>query len=73
MKLVSKEFAVYAGERAVKTVAQVAVATITASQVIGIFDVDFVGVISVALLGGLLSVLTSVGFHGSEPVVETGK
>jgi hypothetical protein len=54
------EFLAYAGERALKTVAQTALATIAASQVIGIIDVDWAQVASVAALAGVLSLLTSV-------------
>ena len=47
-----------AGIRAIKTVAQTAVATIGTSAVIG--DVDWLMVGSAALLAGILSLLTSV-------------
>ena len=50
----------YAGERAVKTVAQSALAVITASGVIGILDLDVVQILSVSGLAGLMSLLTSV-------------
>ena len=56
------EFLNYAGERAIKTVAQTALATIAADQVIGVLDVDWLTVASVAALAGILSLLTSVAF-----------
>ncbi|MGN0558387.1 MAG: holin [Acutalibacteraceae bacterium] len=53
-----KEWAKAAGIRAVKTMAQTAVATIGVSAVMA--DVNWLAVGSASLLAGVLSVLTSV-------------
>lgn len=50
---------VFSGERALKTVAQVAIATIGVGTV-GIINVDWLQVASVASLAGVMSLLTSV-------------
>lgn len=47
-----------AGVRAVKTIAQTAVATIGTSAVLG--DVNWAVVVSASVLAGILSILTSV-------------
>jgi hypothetical protein len=49
----------FSGERAVKTVAQVALATIGVTAA-GLLDVDWVQVASVSALAGVMSLLTSV-------------
>lgn len=49
----------YAAERCAKTVAQTAIATIGVGA-IGVLDVDWVNVLSVSALAGIMSLLTSV-------------
>ncbi len=58
MKYNVKEWIKAAGIRAIKTVAQAAIATIGTSAVMG--DVNWIMVGSSALLAGILSLLTSV-------------
>ena len=58
MKNNFKKWVKYAGIRAIKTIAQTAVATIGTSAVIG--DVNWVMVASASGLAGILSILTSV-------------
>lgn len=53
-----KKWGKAAGVRAIKTVAQTAVATIGTAAVLG--DVNWVAVASAAALAGVLSLLTSV-------------
>lgn len=57
-KVFTKEWFRAAGIRALKTVAQTAVATIGTSAVLG--EVDWLAVGSAAVLAGVLSLLTSV-------------
>lgn len=47
-----------AGTRAIKTVAQTAVSMITVGQ--AMLDVNWVGILSVSLVAGIVSLLTSV-------------
>jgi hypothetical protein len=54
----SKEWFKYAGIRAIKTVAQTAIATIGTSAVMS--DVNWAVVASASLLAGILSLLTSL-------------
>jgi len=54
-----KKYWSYAGERAVKTIAQTALATIGVGAA-GILEVDWLNVGSVAALAGVMSLLTSV-------------
>ena len=57
-KVFTKEWFHAAGIRAIKTVAQTAVATIGTSAFLG--DVNWVAVVSASVLSGVLSILTSV-------------
>lgn len=63
----------YAGERAVKTLAQTALATIAASQVTGLFEVDWMQIISISGLAGVMSLLTSVVVYGGAEKVAAKK
>ena len=54
-----KQYWNYAGERALKTCAQVALATIGVTAA-GILDVEWLQVLSVSALAGVMSLLTSV-------------
>lgn len=56
-----KEFWKAAGIRAVKTMAQTAVALI-GTNAVGVTEVNWFGVASGAALSGVLSILTSIGF-----------
>ena len=68
-KIFTKQWAKATAVRAVKTVAQTAIATIGVSAVMS--DVNWIAVGSSALLAGILSVLTSVA--GLPEVKETEK
>lgn len=59
----------YATERAVKTVAQTALATIGGSA-IGVMDVNWLSVLSISALAGIMSLLTSVLQYDRKPVEE---
>ena len=59
MKILTLEFWSYAGERAIKTFAQAAIAALGAGSV-GLFSIDYAGLISVAGGAALLSILTSI-------------
>jgi hypothetical protein len=68
-----KKYLDYSVERAVKTVAQSMLATITAASALSIVDVDFGQVLGIAGLAGLLSLLTSVlTFEGKVKAAENG-
>lgn len=55
----TREFWSYAGERAIKTVAQAALAFLGTGTV-GLFTIDWTSLASVSLGSGLLSILTSI-------------
>jgi hypothetical protein len=58
MKRINKRWFAAAGVRAIKTIAQTAVATIGTSVVIA--DVNWTLVVSASLLAGILSLLNSI-------------
>jgi hypothetical protein len=62
-----KRFHEYATERAVKTFAQTALATISVGAA-GIFEVDWVNVLSVSSLAMIMSLLTSVLQYDRKPI-----
>ena len=66
-----KQWLKAAGVRAVKTVAQTAVATIGASAVIA--DVNWLMVISASALAGVVSMLTSIAGLPEVPAESTGQ
>lgn len=59
MIIFSKEFLNYSGERAIKTFAQAALATLGGGS-IGLLEVDWLGVFSVSAGATVLSILTSI-------------
>ena len=59
----------YATERAVKTVAQTALATIGGTA-LGVMDVNWISVLSISALAGIMSLLTSVLQYDRKPVQE---
>jgi len=64
-----KRFHAYATERALKTFAQTALATISVGAT-GIFSVDWLNVSSVSALAMVMSLLTSVLQYDRVPVSE---
>jgi hypothetical protein len=59
MNILTKAFWSYALERAIKTVAQAAIAAI-GTGALGIIGLDLVAILSVSALAGIVSILTSV-------------
>jgi len=64
-----RRFFDYATERAVKTIAQTALATIGGTA-LGVMDVNWVSVLSISALAGIMSLLTSVLQYDRKPVEE---
>ena len=69
-----KEFIKCAGIRAIKTMAQTAVALLGTGAV-GILDVDWVAVVSASALAGVVSILTSIatGLPECSKITEEGE
>lgn len=72
-KFASKQFWIDTVDRAVATFAQAAVASLTADAV-GVLNVDWPQVGSIAGLASVVSILTSIAFRGreSDPAPTTG-
>ena len=68
----TKEWLSMAAERAIKTVAQTALAAIGTTAV-GLLSVDWTQVASLAGLAGVMSILTSVAFPAKEMKEVSGK
>lgn len=73
MIILSRDFWIAAGDRAIRTFAQAAVAILTAGGV-GILDANLLGAASAGLMAAIISVLTSIatptsmgGRHAAEP------
>lgn len=64
--LTSTAFWASAGERAIKTVAQTALALLGTSQLVSVIDVNWAEVGGVAVLAGILSLLTSIAIPAAE-------
>lgn len=64
--LTSTAFWASAGDRAIKTVAQTALALLGTSQLVSVVSVDWAEIGGVAILAGILSLLTSIALPAAE-------
>ena len=64
--LTSTAFWASAGERAIKTVAQTAIALLGTSQLVSVVNVDWAEIGGVSVLAGILSLLTSIALPSAE-------
>lgn len=60
MNIFTRAFWSYAGERAIKTVAQTAISALAIGGITGVLDVAWIPLASGVALAGIISVLTSV-------------
>jgi Putative lactococcus lactis phage r1t holin len=79
MTIWTRDFWLEAGERAIKTIAQFAVAAIGGTA-LNVWSADWLGILGVSLGGGVLSLLTSIatnisplGERGSASAVRPGR
>lgn len=70
MIIFQRAFWNYATERAIKAVAQTAAATLIAGEVVGLFAANWLEVLSISAMAGVLSLLTSVGSTESRELSE---
>jgi hypothetical protein len=64
--LTSTAFWASAGERAIKTVAQTALALLGTSQLISVVSIDWAEIGGVSLVAGVISLLTSIALPAAE-------
>jgi len=64
--LTSTAFWASAGERAIKTVAQTALALLGTSQLVSVVSVDWAEIGGVSVLAGILSLLTSIALPAAQ-------
>jgi hypothetical protein len=64
--LTSTAFWASAGERAIKTVAQTALALLGTSQLIPVVSIDWTEIAGVSVVAGVISLLTSIALPSTE-------